>query len=146
MESSSHSSTGATDRPDPPRPRWDPPAPLRILGWSTAVTAVVTALGWAGHHWAATGLPMEPLPGSPWPYLTAWAVIGFAACLLLRAAMAGLDSDGHGGQLVAVPLLAGIRLCLAHRPDPALVYAYGAAALAALAVVALLWRLRLGRG
>lgn len=134
--------TSTPEQPDPaPRSRWRPPAPLAALGQAVGITAVVTALGYAAHRWAATGLPMEPLPGSPWPLLTAWAVLTFLACLLLLWATAGVEYDGRW-QLVVLPVFAGVRLSLAHRPDPALLYAYGAAVLAVAAAATALWRLR----
>ncbi|MEU3721593.1 hypothetical protein [Streptomyces sp. NPDC031705] len=133
-----------TPQPDPGTGRrWNPPEPLRALARAAAMTAAMTAAGYAVYRWAATGLPMEPLPGSPWPYLGAWAVLTFLVSLLLQWATSGIDYDGRWS-LVAVPVFAGIRLSLAHRPDPALLYAYGLAALAAAAAGTALWRLRRG--
>ncbi|MEU9002231.1 hypothetical protein [Streptomyces sp. NPDC048551] len=128
--------------PDPDAPaRWSPPAPLAALGRAGGIAALVTAIGYATHRWAATGMPLTPLPGSPWPYLTAWAVLTFLAGLLLQWATAGVDYDGRW-QLIVLPVYAGIRLSLAHHPDPALLYGYGAAALAAGAAGVALWRRR----
>ncbi|MCX5196146.1 hypothetical protein OOK31_19970 [Streptomyces sp. NBC_00249] len=124
-----------------PAPRWTPPEPLLALGRATGITALVTALGYAAYRWAATGLPMEPLPGSPWPYLTAWAVLTFVACLILNWATSGIDYDGRW-QLIVFPAFAGVRLCLRLRPDTALVYAYGLGFLAVAAVAVAVWRWR----
>ncbi|UQX01919.1 hypothetical protein [Streptomyces sp. RerS4] len=130
--------------PEPaPRKRWSPPAPLRVLGRAAAVTAAMTAVGYAANRWAATGLPLEPLPGSPWPYLTAWAVLTFLACLLLQWATSGIDYDGRW-QMIVVPIFAGIRLSLAYHPDPTLLYAYGLAGLAVGAAGIAWWRRRAG--
>ncbi|MER7511399.1 hypothetical protein ABTX82_24035 [Streptomyces lavendulae] len=142
--------THPTTEPDPApdgaeaAPRRRLPAPLAALGRAAGITAVAIAIGYATHRWASTGMPLSPLPGSPWPYLTAWAVLTFPACLLLQWATAGVDYDGRW-QLVVLPVYAGIRLSLAHHPDPALLYAYGAAALAAGTAGTALWRRRLRR-
>ncbi|MFF5701791.1 hypothetical protein ACFY7H_04730 [Streptomyces sp. NPDC012794] len=133
--------TSTPDTEATPGRRWNPPAWLRALTRATAMTAAMTAAGYAAHRWAATGLPMEPLPGSPWPYLIAWAALTFTASLLLQWGTSGIDYDGRWS-LVALPVFAGIRLSLAHRPDPALLYAYGLAALAAAAAGIILWRRR----
>ncbi|MEU9715261.1 hypothetical protein [Streptomyces sp. NPDC047976] len=128
--------------PEPaPEPSWSAPAWLRVPALALAMTAVMTGLGYAVYRWAATGLPMEPLPGSPWPYLGAWAVLTFLAGLLLQWATSGIEYDGRW-TLIGIPLFAGIRLSLAYRPDPALLYAYGLAALAVAAAGIALWRLR----
>ncbi|WP_405979842.1 hypothetical protein [Streptomyces sp. NBC_00158] len=124
-----------------PEPSWSPPAWLRVPATALAMAALMTCLGYAVYRWAATGLPMEPLPGSPWPYLGAWAVLTFLAGLLLQWATSGVEYDGRWA-LVGFPAFAGIRLCLAYRPDPAPLYAYGLAALAALAAAVALWRRR----
>ncbi|MFG2618829.1 hypothetical protein ACGFXC_14585 [Streptomyces sp. NPDC048507] len=115
------------------------PAPVAALGRAAAIAALAVAIGYATHHWASSGMPLTPLPGSPWPYLTAWAALTFLAGLLLQWATAGVDYDGRW-QLVVLPVYAGIRLSLAHRPDPALLYAYGATALAVAAAGIALWR------
>ncbi|EFL16183.1 hypothetical protein [Streptomyces sp. C] len=122
-----------------PEPSWSAPAWLRVPASALAMTAVMGLAGYAVYRWAATGLPMEPLPGSPWPYLGAWAVLTFLAGLLLQWATSGIDYDGRWA-LIGIPFFAGIRLSLAYRPDPALLYAYGLAALAAAAVGVALWR------
>ncbi|GLX34877.1 hypothetical protein Sros01_09500 [Streptomyces roseochromogenus] len=142
--------THPTTEPDPApdetgaAPRRSLPAPLAALGRAAGITALVTAIGYALYRWASTGMPLSPLPGSPWPYLTAWAVLTFLAALLLQWATAKVEYDGRW-QLLVLPAYAGIRLSLAHHPDPALIYAYGAAALAAGTAVTALWRRRLGR-
>ncbi|MET8753829.1 hypothetical protein ABZW32_27575 [Streptomyces sp. NPDC004667] len=120
------------------------PAPLAALGRAAGIAALVTAIGYAMYRWASTGMPLSPLPGSPWPYLTAWAVLTFLAGLLLQWATAKVEYDGRW-QLLVLPAYAGIRLSLAHHPDPALIYAYGAATLAAGTAVTALWRRRLRR-
>ncbi|MFD3676118.1 hypothetical protein [Streptomyces sp. NPDC058613] len=133
--------TATTPGPDPSGPaRWSPPAALRALGWACVVTAVAVGAGYAASRWGAS-MPLRPLPGSPWPYLGAWGAFCFAAYLLLRWATAGTGFEG-GGQLIALPVFAGIRLSLLHRPDLGPLYAYGAAALALAAVAAALWRRR----
>ncbi|WP_330297484.1 hypothetical protein [Streptomyces sp. NBC_00503] len=116
-----------------------PSEPLRSLCWAAAMTAVVVAAGYAAHRWAGAGMPLEPLPGSPWPYLTAWGVLGFGAFLLVRWATYGLEWDGL---LSAAPVFMGIRAGLRYRPDLTLLYGYGALTLAAAACAVLLWRLR----
>ncbi|MFI5615967.1 hypothetical protein [Streptomyces sp. NPDC051567] len=121
--------------------RWKAPTPLRVAGWAAFVTAGTVALGWAAQHWAATGLPLEPLPGSPWPYLTAWAVLGFAACLLLRGATRRMELEDRG-EVIGVPLFCAIRVSLAHRPELELLYAYGALALVLAALALAGWELR----
>ncbi|MFE2155607.1 hypothetical protein ACFXAO_36870 [Streptomyces lavendulae] len=142
--------THPTTEPDPApdeaeaAPRRRVPAPLAALGRAAGITALVTAIGYALYRWASTDMPLSPLPGSPWPYLTAWAVLTFLAGLLLQWATAKVEYDGRW-QLLVLPAYAGIRLSLAHHPDPALIYAYGAAALAAGTVATALWRRRLGR-
>ncbi|RST08289.1 hypothetical protein EF910_03085 [Streptomyces sp. WAC07149] len=120
-------------------PSWSAPVWLRVPAAALVMAAVMTGAGYAVYRWAATGLPMEPLPGSPWPYLGAWAVLTFLAGLLLQWATSGIDYDGRWA-LIGVPFFAGIRLSLAYRPDPALIYAYGLAALAAGAAGIALWR------
>ncbi|MFD3325413.1 hypothetical protein [Streptomyces sp. NPDC058701] len=120
--------------------RWSPPAALRALGRACLVTAVAVGAGYAASRWGAS-MPLGPLPGPPWPYLGAWGAFCFAAYLLLRWATAGTDFEG-GGQLIALPVFAGIRLSLLHRPDLGPLYACGAAALALAAVAAALWRRR----
>lgn len=140
-------STPRTDPgPDPENdtanePSWSPPAWLRVPAMALAMAALMTGLGYAVYRWAATGLPMEPLPGSPWPYLGAWAVLTFLAGLLLQWATSGIEYDSRWS-LIGVPAFAGIRLSLAYRPDPALLYAYGLAALAVAAAGIALWRRR----
>ncbi|AZM89954.1 MULTISPECIES: hypothetical protein [Streptomyces] len=134
--------------PDPaaaPEPSWSAPVWLRVPAAALVMAAVMTGAGYAVYRWAATGLPMEPLPGSPWPYLGAWAVLTFLAALLLQWATSGIDYDGRWA-LIGVPFFAGIRLCLAYRPDPALLYAYGLAALAVAAAGTALWRRRRAAG
>ncbi|MFD3805139.1 hypothetical protein ACFWSF_31275 [Streptomyces sp. NPDC058611] len=148
MEIHTHPTAGSPTTSDPaaadPGPsgpaRWSPPAALRALGWACVVTAVAVGAGYAASRWGAS-MPLKPLPGSLWPYLGAWGAFCFAAHLLLRWATAGTDFEG-GGQLIALPVFAGIRLSLLHRPDLGLLYAYGAAALALAAVAAALWRRR----
>ncbi|WP_371677718.1 hypothetical protein [Streptomyces sp. NBC_01276] len=125
-------------------PRRRLPAPLAALGRAAGIAALVTAIGYATHHWASSGMPLSPLPGSPWPYLTAWAVLTFLAGLLLQWATARVEYDGRW-QLIVLPVYAGIRITLAHHPDPALLYAYGAAALAVGTAGTALWRRRLRR-
>ncbi|MCX5377321.1 hypothetical protein [Streptomyces sp. NBC_00091] len=132
----------ATEPPGPAtRSRWSPPAPLLALGQAATLAAVIGAVGYAVHRWAATGLPMSPLPGSPWPFIAAWTALTFLAGLLLVWATTGVDFDGRW-QLILFPAIAGIRVSLAHRPDPALVYAYGLAALAVAAAGIAVWRRR----
>ncbi|MCX4779775.1 hypothetical protein [Streptomyces sp. NBC_01264] len=114
---------------------------LAALGWSVALAAAVVALGYASYRWAATGLPLEPLPGSPWPYLAAFGVLCLACCLLLRWATGFKGVDG-GAEAIAALSCAGIRTSLAHRPDLALLWTYGALAVALITVAAIVWRLR----
>ncbi|MGE7389867.1 hypothetical protein ACQKM2_30750 [Streptomyces sp. NPDC004126] len=128
-----------TETETAPEPAWSPPGWLRVPATALAMTAVMTGAGYAVYRWAATGLPMEPLPGSPWPYLGAWAVLTFLAALLLQWATSGIDYDGRWA-LIGIPFFAGIRLSLAYRPDPSLLYAYGLAVLAAAAAGTALWR------
>ncbi|MFZ3499041.1 hypothetical protein ACODT5_38490 [Streptomyces sp. 5.8] len=118
-----------------------PRAALAALGWSGAVTAVVVALGYASYRWAATVSPLQPLPGSPWPYLATWGVLCLACCLLLRWST-GFGGVEGGAKAVGALAFAGIRISLAHRPDPALLWTYGALALALIAAAAVFWRLR----
>ncbi|MFZ3498976.1 hypothetical protein ACODT5_38165 [Streptomyces sp. 5.8] len=138
MNTSAAPDTGPAPSPTPPQRL---PEPLRSLCWAAAMTALVVALGYAAHRWAGpgTGTPLEPLPGSPWPYLTAWAVLGFWAFLLVRRVAHHLEWDALPA---AAPVFLGIRTGLAHRPDLALLYGYGAATLAAAAAAVLAWRLR----
>lgn len=119
----------------------NPRAALAALGWSAAVTAAVVALGYASYRWAATVSPLQPLPGSPWPYLATWGVLCLACCLLLRWSTGFTGVEG-AAQAVGALAFAGIRTSLAHRPDLALLWAYGALALALAAVAAVFWRLR----
>ncbi|MFJ3882753.1 hypothetical protein ACIPW5_35555 [Streptomyces sp. NPDC090077] len=121
--------------------QWSPPVWLRVPAMALAMAALMGGLGYAVYRWAASGLPMEPLPGSPWPYLGAWAALTFLAGLLLQWATHGVDYDGRWA-LIGVPAFAGIRLSLAYRPDPTLLYAYGLTALAVAAAGIALWRLR----
>ncbi|MFJ3922567.1 hypothetical protein [Streptomyces sp. NPDC090022] len=131
------------------------PAPVSALLRSLASTAVLVALGYAAYRWAATGLPMEPLPGSPWAYLATGAAFCLAGCLLLRwavaAAKARADADGDSDYfsgldyVVSTVVFAGIRICLAYRPDLATVWTYGFIGIGALGVVAVVWRRRLAR-
>ncbi|MER5869651.1 hypothetical protein [Streptomyces sp. NPDC002044] len=141
----------ATPDPDPSGPaapesapsgpaRWSPPAPLRALGWACVVTAVAVGAGYAATRWGVS-IPLKPLPGSPWPYLGAWGGFCFAAYLVLRWATAGTGFEG-GGQLIALPVFAGIRLSLLHRPGLGPLCAYGALALALAVVAAARWRRR----
>ncbi|MEU8773246.1 hypothetical protein [Streptomyces sp. NPDC048606] len=134
-DSSDGSAASAPDR------RRRVPAAVVAVGWAGLAAAGMTAAGYAADRWAATGLPMEPLPGSPWPWLTAWAVLTFLAALLLQWATHGIDYDGRWG-LVALPGFAGVRLSLAHHPDPVLLYGYGLAALALGAAGIAWWRRR----
>ncbi|MFD5144404.1 hypothetical protein [Streptomyces sp. NPDC058401] len=128
---------GAEVTTEPATPR----AALAALGWSAAVTAVVVAVGYAFYRWPATGLPLEPLPGPPWPYLATWGVLCLACCLLLRWSTGFKGLEG-GAQAIGALSVGGIRTSLAHRPDPALLWTYGALALAVAAVAAVFWRLR----
>lgn len=114
---------------------------LAALGWSAAIAAAVVALGYASYRWSATGLPLEPLPGSPWPYLVTWGVLCLACCLLLRwsTGFGGIDGAAQAAGAIA---FAGIRTSLAHRPDLGLLWTYGALALALIAGAAAFWRFR----
>lgn len=116
-------------------------AALAALGWSAAVTAAVVALGYASYRWAATVSPLQPLPGSPWPYLATWGALCLACCLLLRwsTGFKGVEGSSHA---VGALAFAGIRISLAHRPDLALLWTYGALAVALAAVAAALSRRR----
>ncbi|MCX5123842.1 hypothetical protein [Streptomyces sp. NBC_00347] len=118
-----------------------PRAALAALGWSAAVTAAVVALGYASYRWAATVNPLQPLPGSPWPYLATWGAFCLACCLLLRWSTGFGGIDG-AAQAIGAMAFAGIRTSLAHRPELALLWTYGALALALAAVAAVFWRLR----
>ncbi|WP_329382679.1 hypothetical protein OG625_19940 [Streptomyces sp. NBC_01351] len=120
------------------RPR--PLAALVALGWSAATAAGLVAAGYAAYHWAATDLPLDPLPGSPWPYLAVWGVLCLVGGLLLR--WATRFQGVEGSYAVFALALAGTRTSLAHRPDPALLWTYGALALALAAVGATVWRRR----
>ncbi|MCJ0868737.1 hypothetical protein [Streptomyces sp. AP-93] len=135
-----NTSTTPDTAPAPPRAQ-RLPEPLRSLCWASAMTALVVVLGYAAHRWAGAGAgtPLEPLPGSPWPYLTAWAVLGFWAFLLVRWVAHHLRWDAV---YTAGPLFLGLRVGLAHRPDLTLLYGYGALTLAVAAGAVLLWRLR----
>ncbi|MFI5759345.1 hypothetical protein ACIA8F_00135 [Streptomyces sp. NPDC051563] len=118
-----------------------PRAALAALGSSAAVTAVVVAVGYATCRWAATGLPLEPLPGSPWPYLATWGALCLAWGLLLRWSTGFVGVEG-GAQAVGALAFAGVRTSLAHRPDLTLLWTYGALALALAATAAVFWRRR----
>ncbi|MET9963109.1 hypothetical protein ABZ128_29260 [Streptomyces sp. NPDC006326] len=112
---------------------------LKPLGKALGTSAALVTLGWAAWRWAATGMPMSPLPGSPWPYLATWGALCLAGCLLLRWATARDGAEGTD-YVVAVLAFAGIRLSLAHRPGLTPLWAYAAGALAAGAAAAVLWR------
>ncbi|MGW1772190.1 hypothetical protein [Streptomyces sp. NPDC002104] len=114
---------------------------LASLGWSGAVTAAVVALGYATYRWAATGLPLEPLPGSPWPYLAVWGVLCLALCLVLRWSTGFVGMEG-GAEAVGALAFAGVRTSLAHRPDLAPLWTYGALAVTLAAAAAVFWRRR----
>ncbi|MFE4264259.1 hypothetical protein [Streptomyces sp. NPDC056883] len=116
-------------------------AALAALGWSVAVTAAVVAVGYASYRWAGTVSPLQPLPGSPWPYLATWGALCLAWCLLLRWSTGFKGVDG-AAQAIGALAFAGIRTSLAHRPDLALLWTYGALAVAVAAVAAVFWRLR----
>ncbi|MGP3684506.1 hypothetical protein ACTVZO_07310 [Streptomyces sp. IBSNAI002] len=92
------------------------------------------------YSWTGTALPLAALPGSPWPYLTAWAILGFGTFLLARAVLKTSPSCDSEDFLVALPLALGIRVTLAHRPDLTLLYGYGTLTLAITAGAAFLWR------
>lgn len=113
---------------------------LKSLAKSAGTSAALVALGWAAWRWASTGMPMSPLPGSPWPYLATWGAACLAGCLLMRWATAREGAEGTD-YVVAVIAFAGIRLSLSHRPEVSLLWTYAACTLAAGAVAALLWRL-----
>ncbi|MFZ3471686.1 hypothetical protein ACODT3_18045 [Streptomyces sp. 4.24] len=118
--------------------------PLRSLVWAAAMTALLVAAGYAAHRWARLGPPAaETRPGSPWPHLTAWAVLGFGGFLVARRVAHRL---GWNSLLVATPVFVAVRVGLPHRPDPALLYGYGTLVLAVTACAVLLWRPRSGRG
>ncbi|WP_327253891.1 hypothetical protein [Streptomyces sp. NBC_01244] len=138
MNTSTAPDTGPAPLPTPPQRL---PEPLRSLCWSSAMTVAVVAAGYAAHRWAGAGagMPLEPLPGSPWPYLTAWAVLGFWAFLIVRRVAHHLEWDAV---IAAGPVFLGIRAGLAYRPDLTLLYGYGALTLAVAAGTVLLWRLR----
>ncbi|MFJ8011806.1 hypothetical protein [Streptomyces sp. NPDC096339] len=131
----------ATEPVPKPDPDPEPGTVLAALGWAAAVTAAALAAGYAASRWASTGYPLEPLPGSPWPYLAVWGTLCLAGCLLLRWATRLRAMEGNGYALLAVTV-AGIRLSLAHRPDTALLWLYGGSALALAASATALGRLR----
>ncbi|MEU6893077.1 hypothetical protein ABZ934_14995 [Streptomyces sp. NPDC046557] len=140
--------TPVTPGSEPPRRRL--PAPVAALVRSLGSTALLVIAGYFAYRWAATGLPLEPLPGSPRPYLAAGAAVCLAGCLLLRWASApGRAQDADYGEgtdyVVGVAVFAAVRVCLAHRPDLATVWAYGALGLTALALAGAFWRHRLTR-
>ncbi|MCB5181289.1 hypothetical protein [Streptomyces antimicrobicus] len=119
-------------------------SPLAALGSSAAVAAAAVALGYASWRWAATGLPLEPLPGPPWPYLAVWGVFCLAGCLLWRWATAYTDPEG-GAHAIGAVAVAGMRTSLAHRPDVLPLWLYGALVVAACAGAAGWWRGRVRR-
>lgn len=141
MTPSTNEADGAQPRTEEGTGPGNPRAALAALGWSAAVTAAVVALGYASYRWAATVSPLQPLPGSPWPYLATWGVLCLACCLLLRWST-GFGGVEGGAQAVGALAFAGIRISLAHRPDLALLWAYGALGVALTAVAAVFWRLR----
>ncbi|WP_327253996.1 hypothetical protein [Streptomyces sp. NBC_01244] len=141
MTTSTNEADGAQPGAEADPGHGNPRAALAALGWSAAVAATVVALGYASYRWASTVSPLEPLPGSPWPYLATWGVLCLACCLLLRWS-AGFGSVEGGAYGVGALAFAGIRISLAHRPDLALLWAYAAPAVALIAVAAVFWRLR----
>ncbi|WP_327305565.1 hypothetical protein OG730_20300 [Streptomyces sp. NBC_01298] len=134
-------STDGADGAEPATEPANPRAVLAALGWSGAVTAVVVAVGYATYRWPATGLPLEPLPGSPWAYLATWGALCLALCMLLRWST-GFEGVEGGSQAIGALAFAGVRTSLAHRPDLALLWAYGGLAIALAAGAAAFWRLR----
>ncbi|MFI1155137.1 hypothetical protein [Streptomyces sp. NPDC020817] len=112
--------------------------PLRSLAWASVLAVFVAGLGYVSYRWAGTAGPLVALPGSPWPYMAAWAVLGFGVFLLVRAVAKPLGWDGE--EILVLPLMVCIRFTLAYRPGLTLLYTYGLLVLACAAGAVLLWR------
>ncbi|TXS21777.1 hypothetical protein EAO70_07420 [Streptomyces sp. adm13(2018)] len=113
------------------------PGPFRRHAlWAAGVAAAGVAMGWVTSLFRIGpeeyGLP-PAAPGSLWPYLTAWAVIGLVVAGVLRATAARIPVYAPGRTAVALTYL-GTRLSLGRRPEAPLVAAMAAAALVAAAV------------
>ncbi|MEV4948301.1 hypothetical protein [Streptomyces sp. NPDC053755] len=109
----------------------------RHAGWVAGVAALGVGLGWAGSLFRfgpdEYGLP-PAAPGSPWPYLGAWFVVGVAAAAVLRAASARVPVYATGRIAVGLAFL-GTRVSLGRRPEAGALTAMAVAALA----FAVLW-------
>ncbi|MER7051731.1 MULTISPECIES: hypothetical protein [unclassified Streptomyces] len=79
------------------------------------------------------GVPLA-VAGQTWPYVWVWAAIGLTAAAMLRTVAARVPLAGP--EVIAIaPTFTGARLSLGWRPEPPMLGAMAAAALA----VAVIW-------
>ncbi|MFE2292165.1 hypothetical protein [Streptomyces sp. NPDC059452] len=130
LEPSDPSGPGDEEETVRPGPWW------RHTLWVVGVAALGVGLGWAGSLFRLGpddyGL-LAAAPGSPWPYLGAWAVTGLAAAAVLRAAAARVPVY-LPGMITVILTLVGTRLSLGWRPEAPVLAAMAVGALVAAAV------------
>ncbi|MFC8097134.1 hypothetical protein [Streptomyces sp. NPDC057363] len=101
------------------------------------VTVLAVGVAWvsASHRLGPDeyGIPLA-VEGQTWPYVGVWAAVGLTGAAMLRAAAARVPLAGP--EVIAMaPTFMGARLSLGWRPEPPMLGAMAAAALA----VAVIW-------